>query len=151
MSWRKYLSRNGISSKYLETVKDGIASWFAKYNVSFEELAIMERSVNVALLKFYNVPSMIIAPHRDLIMLSAEAVTGYGGVGAELDRLRRDGFVSSVMAEMTIQVINERGAILDVSWERSYSDGHSETVRAAYVISGALEDWRIAAVLPYFS
>ncbi len=145
------MSGNGRSSGELDTVKDGIRSWFIRYNSAFEELALKERSINLEILQFYNVPSFIIAPHRDMVMLSAEAVSGYGGVGAELDQLRRDGFVSSSMSALTIQIVNDRGAILDATWERLYSGGEITIVRAVYVISGVLEDWRIAAVLPYFS
>ena len=130
-----------------EDVEGEVRAWFLKYDEMLKALALSPRSDNAQIVPFYSVPSAILGPKADMVMLSAAAVAGSGGVGARLDQFRRDGFESSTIVSLLIKLVSRRAAIVEASWERRYEEGQASVVGAVYAISRGPDGWRITAVL----
>jgi hypothetical protein len=136
-----------------QSTKDGeervsdIRSLFAKYSVAFAELASNMRNDNGALLDYYTTPARIVGLDSDMVMLSPEAITGYGGVGAELELLRRRGLVGTTITDLSVNLINMRGAMVEVTWQRSFLTGESYSISQVYIVVHEPPGWRITTVI----
>ena len=130
-----------------DDVEVEVRAWFLRYDEMLKALALSSRSDNGQILPFYSVPSSILGPKADMVMLSPAAIAGYGGVGARLDQFRRDGFESSTIVSLVIRLVNRRAAIVEASWERRYEGGQASVVGAVYAVSRSPEGWRITTVL----
>jgi hypothetical protein len=129
-----------------ERVKD-LTFWFSEYSAAFAELASNMKIDNGAILNYYAAPVRIVGSACDMVMLSPEAITGYGGVGAELALLRRSGLVAATITDLSVKLINKRGAIIEATWQRRFLTGEAYSIRRVYIVVHGPAGWRITTVV----
>jgi hypothetical protein len=104
------------------------------------------RGDNGALLSFYALPARIVGCDAEAVMRTSEALIGYGGIGAEVERLRQCGLVEAAIVKITIDLINLRGAVVHVTWRRAFLNGEANELSEVYIVVYGPTGWRITAV-----
>jgi hypothetical protein len=146
-TWSLRLSTTSQSPNDKGAVVEDLRFFFEDYGARFSELASGQSSRHAVLLDYYAVPSSLVSASGDRVMLSAEAVTGYGGVGEHVERLRSDGFVSTSLTGIAITLANPRSAVVEASWLRRYSSGEALDFNAIYILTHGVKGWRIITVI----
>ena len=127
-------------------VTEHITSWFRSYATAFSQLASDRRRDNEVLLDFYALPCRLVGLETDMIIRSPEALAGFGGVGGDVERLRQCGLVEAEIADLLVDLINDRSARLEVLWKRTFLNGDAYGVTEVYAVVLTDLGWRIAMV-----
>ena len=124
-----------------------IREHFQRYGSTFVDLAIGKRSDMEALLQFYGAPLRFVGSTFHMVMTDDAAIIGPGGIGGEIDRLRRAGFAGSTLDKFDIKMLNTRAALVDALWLRRDGAGALVQFAVIYLVTLTADGWRITSAI----
>ena len=130
-----------------DALKMQVATWFSSYVQVLSDLASCDRPDTTALLDYYVAPARIVGRTADMVMRTADAITGFGGVGGKVESLRRCGLTKATTTALNIHPLSLRAAIVEAAWQGQFLTGATEVERFAYVIVLGANGWRINTVI----
>jgi hypothetical protein len=139
---------NSTSTENEARIVSDIHEMFERYGPTFVDLAVGKRSDMDALLEFYGAPLRFIGPTFHMVMKDNAAITGPNGMGGEIDRLRQANFVESTLDRCSVNVLNDRAALVDALWLRRDANGALIARFAViYLVTLATDGWRITSAV----
>ena len=124
-----------------------LTTWFLGYVATFSELACCMRSDTSVLLNYFAAPARIVGLAADMVMRTPDAITGFGGLGAEIESLRRDGLEEITAADASVRFLNPRAALIAATWRLRFLTGETEDRRRAHLVVKEPLGWRIVTVV----
>jgi hypothetical protein len=138
---------NTVTAPSQSKIVAEIHALFEHYGPTFVDLANGKRSDLKALLDFYGAPLRFIGSNFHMAMKDDDAITGEGGIGGEIRRLRLAHFAGSTLDKCDIKVLNAQAALVDAVWLRLDSAGAVARFSVMYLVARTPEGWRITSAV----
>ncbi|WP_404962106.1 hypothetical protein [Streptomyces sp. 147326] len=128
----------------LSAVEADVRTWFDQYVSTFIGLAATGRTDPAPLLDYFAVPITMTTDAAHMVLTSTEALTA--GLANELQTLRDADYGGSTALDPQVRALNERSALVEVTWARNDSGGHEfQRVRVLYLAARTVAGWRTTA------
>ncbi|GAA2281713.1 hypothetical protein GCM10010430_79630 [Kitasatospora cystarginea] len=133
-----------MSRTDLSLVEENAKQWFERYATTFIELAGSGATDATPLLEYFAVPLTMTTSTAHLTVTTTEQLTA--ALGQEILALCEADYGSSQALDQMIRVLNDRSALIEVTWAR-YTRAGSEfqRTRVLYLVARTAEGWRITA------
>lgn len=128
----------------LSVVETDVRAWFDQYVTTFIGLAASGRTDPAPLLDYFSVPITMTTDAAHVVLASDAALAA--GLAHELQTLRDAGYGGSTAIDPQVRALNERSALIEVTWARSDSTGREfQRVRVLYLAARTVAGWRTTA------
>ncbi|MGW7437876.1 DUF6841 family protein [Streptomyces sp. NPDC054849] len=128
----------------LSTVETDVRAWFDQYVSTFIGLAAGGRTDPAPLLDYFSVPITMTTDAAHVVLASEAALAA--GLAHELQTLRDAGYGGSTALDPEVRALNERSALIEVTWARNDSSGREfQRVRVLYLAARTVAGWRTTA------
>ncbi|THD63857.1 hypothetical protein [Phenylobacterium sp.] len=139
--------QNQIDEPAASALTAEVAAWFSSYVAAFSDLASGDRANTAILLDYYVAPARIVGRTADIVMRTPEAITGFGGIGAKVESLRRSGLTKATTTALAIHLLGPRAAIVEAEWLGNFLTGVTQEAHFAYLTALGPGGWRINTVI----
>lgn len=128
----------------LSAVEADARAWFDEYVTTFIGLAAAGRTDPAPLLDYFAVPITMTTDGAHTVLTSGAALVA--GLTHELQTLREAGYGGSEALDLEVRALNERSALIEVTWARSDGSGREfQRVRVLYLAARTDDGWRTTA------
>ncbi|MFD4869599.1 hypothetical protein [Streptomyces sp. NPDC058412] len=128
----------------LSAVEADVRTWFDQYVSTFIGLAAVGRTDPAPLLDYFSVPITMTTDAVHVVLASVDTLAA--ALTNELQMLRDADYGGSTALDPQVRVLNERSALIEVTWARNDSGGREfQRVRVLYLAARTVAGWQTTA------
>ncbi|MFF4429631.1 hypothetical protein ACFYZ4_10730 [Streptomyces sp. NPDC001513] len=128
----------------LSAVEADVRTWFDQYVSTFIGLAAAGRTDPAPLLDYFSVPITMTTDAVHVVLASVDTLAA--ALTNELQMLRDADYGGSAALDPQVRVLNERSALIEVTWARNDSGGREfQRVRVLYLAARTVAGWQTTA------
>ncbi|MER6317185.1 hypothetical protein ABT237_25985 [Streptomyces sp. NPDC001581] len=125
-------------------VEADVRTWFDQYVSTFIGLAAAGRTDPAPLLDYFSVPITMTTDAVHVVLASVDTLAA--ALTNELQMLRDADYGGSAALDPQVRVLNERSALIEVTWARNDSGGREfQRVRVLYLAARTVAGWQTTA------